>query len=152
MDPGSYEDLAGRLYGLLIGLEDRLSSDDASVVYQLIDARHYALALEELARTLAHRQIRITDQERAALTDLVGRVDVLAQAGLIKPQDDLTRALVRAAIEACPPARLPGTAAVATGRPALRRQDPRALRVTHHIQQELAVMRDRSLLSVVRSS
>jgi hypothetical protein len=24
MDPGFYEDLAGRLYGLLIGLEDRL--------------------------------------------------------------------------------------------------------------------------------
>jgi hypothetical protein len=73
-------------------------------VHQFIDARHYALALEELARTLAHRQIRITDQERAALMDLVGRVDVLARAGLIKPQDDLTRALVRAAIEACPPA------------------------------------------------
>ena len=104
MDPGFYEDLAGRLYSLLIGLEDRLSSDDASSVHQFIDARHYALALEELARTLAHRQIRITDQERAALTDLAGRVGVLAQAGLTKPQDDLTRALVRAAIEACPPA------------------------------------------------
>ena len=135
MDPGFYEDLAGRLYGLLIGLEDRLFSEDASSVHQFIDARHYALALEELARTLAHRQIRITDQERTALTALVGRIDMLARAGLIKPQDDLTRALVRAAIEACPLARLPRNCGCDDAAGALRNQDPRALRVTHHIQQ-----------------
>ena len=51
MDPGFYEDLAGRLYGLLIGLEDRLNSDDAAIIHQFIDARHYGLALEEIART-----------------------------------------------------------------------------------------------------
>ena len=53
MDPGFYEDLAGRLYGLLIGLEDRLNCDDASIIHQFTDARHYGLALEEIARALA---------------------------------------------------------------------------------------------------
>ena len=55
MDPGFYEDLAGRLYGLLIGLEDRLDSVDASAIHQFIDVRHYGLALEETARTRTTR-------------------------------------------------------------------------------------------------
>jgi hypothetical protein len=59
VDPGFYEDLAGRLYGLLIGLEDRLDSDDAAIIHQFTGARHYGLALEEIARTLAHRTIAI---------------------------------------------------------------------------------------------
>jgi hypothetical protein len=29
MDTGYYEDLAGRLYGLLIGLDDRIGSEQA---------------------------------------------------------------------------------------------------------------------------
>ena len=65
MDPGFYDDLAGRLYGLLIGLEDRLNCDDAAIIRQFTGARHYGLALEEIARTLAHRTIAITDRERA---------------------------------------------------------------------------------------
>ena len=73
MDPGFYEDLAGRLYGLLIGLEDRLFSEDASSVHQFIDARHYALALEEIARTVAHREIVITGQEHAGILALAER-------------------------------------------------------------------------------
>ena len=80
MDPGFYEDLAGRLYGLLIGLEDRLNSDDASIIHQFTGARHYGLALEEIARTLAHRMIGITDQERADMLALADRVDMLALA------------------------------------------------------------------------
>ena len=43
MDPGCYEDLAGRLYGLLTGLEDRLNSDDAAIIHQFIGARHYGV-------------------------------------------------------------------------------------------------------------
>ena len=40
VDPAFMRDLAGRLYGLLIGLEDCLDSDDASIIHQFIDARH----------------------------------------------------------------------------------------------------------------
>ena len=43
MDPGFYGDLAGRLYGLLIGLEDRLDCDDAAIIRQFTGARHYGL-------------------------------------------------------------------------------------------------------------
>ena len=73
MDPGFYEDLAGRFYGLLIGLEDRLNCDDASVIHHFIDARHYGLALEEIARTVAHREIGITGQEHAGILALAER-------------------------------------------------------------------------------
>lgn len=79
MGPAYYEDLAGRLYGLLIGLEDGLNCDDASTIHRFIDARHYGLALDEITRTLAHRTIGIRDQERADMLALAGSVDVLAR-------------------------------------------------------------------------
>ena len=44
VDPGFYGDLAGRLYGLLIGLEDRLDCDDAAIIHQFTGSRHYGLA------------------------------------------------------------------------------------------------------------
>ena len=100
MDPGFYEDLAGRLYGLLIGLEDRLNSDDASIIHQFIDARHYGLALEEIARTLAHRTIAITDEERAGVLALAYQVDMLARADWTPLKGEL----VRVAVRACPAA------------------------------------------------
>ena len=99
VDPGFYEDLAGRLYGLLIGLEDRLDSVDASAIHQFIDVRHYGLALEETARTLAHHTITITGQERAGMLALADRIDMLARAHRTPLIDDL----VRPAIRACPP-------------------------------------------------
>jgi hypothetical protein len=48
LDPGLYEDVTGRLYGLLIGLEDRLNREDASTIHYFIDVRHYGLTLEEI--------------------------------------------------------------------------------------------------------
>ena len=66
MDPAFYQDLTGRHYGLLIVLEDRLNCEDAPVIHQFTGARHDALALEEIARTAAHRRIGITAREHAA--------------------------------------------------------------------------------------
>jgi hypothetical protein len=91
MDPGFYEDLAGRLYGLLIGLEGRLNCDDAGIIHQFIDARHYGLALEEIARTLAHRTIAITARERADMLALADQVDALAQVNRTPLKGDLVR-------------------------------------------------------------
>ena len=65
MDPGFYQDLTGRLDGLLIVLEDRLNCDDAPVIHQFTGASHDALALEEIARTAAHRAIGSTVREHA---------------------------------------------------------------------------------------
>jgi hypothetical protein len=91
MDPGFYEDLAGRLYGLLIGLEDRLNCDDAAIIHQFTGARHYGLALEEIARTLAHRTIAITNRERAGILALAGQAGALAQAHRSPLKGDLVR-------------------------------------------------------------
>ena len=94
MDPGFYEDLAGRLYGLLIGLEGRMSGDDAWIIHDFIDRRCYGLALEEIARTLTHGAIAITGQERADILALAGRVGELAAADGTRPAVGLARAVI----------------------------------------------------------
>ena len=90
MDPGFCEDLTGRLDGLLIVLEDRLNCDDASVIHQVTGARHDALALEEIARTAAHRAIGSTVREHAGVLALAG---VLARADQAPPASALVREL-----------------------------------------------------------
>ncbi len=81
MDPGFYEDLAGRLYGLLIGLEDRLGREQAQLLYHFVEVGEYDLALEEIARTLAQDKIAITDQERADMLALAKRMNL--EGGLV---------------------------------------------------------------------
>jgi hypothetical protein len=54
MDNAHYEDLAGRLYGLVIRLSDRMPADRAGWVHHVTEAGEYALALEDLAAILAH--------------------------------------------------------------------------------------------------
>jgi hypothetical protein len=90
MDPGFCEDLTGRLDGLLIVLEDRPYCDDASVIHQFTDASHDAVALEEIVRPAAHRQIGITVREHADVLALAG---VLARANQAPPTSELAREL-----------------------------------------------------------
>lgn len=47
MDAASWEDLAGRLYGLPIVLEDRLGGEQAELFDEFIGVGEYGLALEE---------------------------------------------------------------------------------------------------------
>jgi hypothetical protein len=89
MDPAYFEDLAGRLYGLLIGLDDRIGSEQAQWLHHVIDVGEYGLALEDIAGTLAQDAIAITGQERA---------DMLAPAARI----NLDGGLVPRALAACP--------------------------------------------------
>ena len=94
MDPSFYEDLAGRLYGPLIGLDDRLDSDD---VAQLTgEARHHA------------RWRELTGGEEAAAVaarELAGaRADLLAEvAGILEgaAEGDLDEQLARQAAGLC---------------------------------------------------
>jgi len=53
VDSAYFEDLAGRLYGLLIGLDDRIGSEQAQWLHHVIDVGEYGLALEDIAGTLA---------------------------------------------------------------------------------------------------
>jgi len=84
MDAAYYEDLAGRLYGLLIGLEDRLDRQDARQLHHFIEVGEYGLALEEMAGALAQAKTPITDQERS---------DMLALTRTMKMDDLVPRAL-----------------------------------------------------------
>jgi hypothetical protein len=89
MDAAYYEDLAGRLYGLVIRLSDRLPADQAQWLHHVTDVGEYGLALKDMAGMLAHSQIAITSQEHC---------DILALANLMKAEGDV----VRHAIESCP--------------------------------------------------
>jgi hypothetical protein len=89
LDAAYYEDLAGRLYGLLIGLDDRIGREQARLLHHFIEVGEYDLALEEIAGTLAQDTIAITGQERG---------DMLALAARMK----LEGGLVARALAACP--------------------------------------------------
>jgi hypothetical protein len=89
MDAAYYEDLAGRLYGLLIGLSDRLRGEQARLLHHFIDIGEYGLALEEIAGALAQHTIAITDQEREdmlALTRQMKLGDIVPHALGFCPQ------------------------------------------------------------------
>ena len=84
LDAAYYEDLAGRLYGLLIGLEDRLDRQDAGELHHFIEVGEYGLALEEIAAALAYARVPVTDQERS---------DMLALTATMTMDDLVPRAL-----------------------------------------------------------
>jgi len=90
MDPGFYQDLTGRLDGLLTVLEDRLNCEDVPVIHQFTGARHDALALEEIARTVAYRQIGTTVRDHASVLALAG---VVSRADQAQSASELVREL-----------------------------------------------------------
>ena len=70
MDSAYFEDLAGRLYGLVIRLSDRMPADRAGWVHHVTEVGEYELALEDLAAILADGKTPITDQERTDMLAL----------------------------------------------------------------------------------
>jgi hypothetical protein len=78
VDAAYYEDLAGRLYGLLIGLDDRLDRDAARQLHHFIEVGEYGLALEEIAGTLAQATVPVTDQERSDMLALTATMNLNA--------------------------------------------------------------------------
>jgi hypothetical protein len=91
-DAAYYEDLAGRLCGLVIRLSDRLPADQVQWLHHVTEVGEYGLALDDMVGMLAHSKIAITDQERG---------DILALAGRMKVEGDA----VRGALESCPQGR-----------------------------------------------
>ena len=69
-DSASSEDLAGRLYGLVISFSDRLPADQAQWLHYVVEVGEYGLALEDLAAMLAYDKIAVTDQERGDMVAL----------------------------------------------------------------------------------
>ena len=64
LDFATHSDLTGRLRGLIILLAERLSSDEARSVDELIDASEFGVALETLADWLAENETAIPDGVR----------------------------------------------------------------------------------------
>jgi hypothetical protein len=85
------EDLVGRLYGLLIAVEDRLGAERAREVHHFIEVDEYELALEEIAGVLSVAKAAITDQERDVMLTLTARMKM--------------DGFVPRALESCPRAR-----------------------------------------------
>jgi hypothetical protein len=88
MTAGSAEDMVGRLYGLLILVEDRLGPERAREAHHFIEVDEYALALEEIAGVLGQARAAITDRERC---------DMLALARQMRVDE-----FVSGALESCP--------------------------------------------------
>ncbi len=69
-DSAYYEDLAGRLYGLVITFSGRLPAEQAQWLHHVIDAGEYGLALEDLAAMIPYGKIAVTDHERGGIEAL----------------------------------------------------------------------------------
>ena len=76
MTEESAEDLVGRLYGLLILVEDRMGPGQATEAHHFIEVDEYALALEEIAGVLGLMRAALTDQERDDMLALARRMTV----------------------------------------------------------------------------
>ena len=81
MDNACYEDLAGRLYGLVIRLGDRLTAYEAWWLHHVTEVGEYGLALADMAGMLAHGQVAITDQERGDMLALASQMKMDGQVG-----------------------------------------------------------------------
>jgi hypothetical protein len=75
-DSAYYENLAGRLYGPVIRLADRLPPDQIGWLHHVGEVGEYGLALEDMAAMLAYDTIAITDDEREDMLALASRMDM----------------------------------------------------------------------------
>jgi hypothetical protein len=71
-----FDDVRGRLFGLLIRLDDRLSERDAKLIHEFIEVGEYGLALEQIADVLSEDEVPISDQERADMLALVEAMEM----------------------------------------------------------------------------
>jgi hypothetical protein len=83
VDFATHADLTGRLRGLVILLAERLTSDQARVADELIDASEFGVALEMLADWLSENETPIPDDVRhdfERLSSQMGNVDGVMRA------------------------------------------------------------------------
>jgi hypothetical protein len=76
VDRGYYEEIAGRLHGLLTRLDDRLPGKDVTLIAEFIDANELGLALEHMADVLSEDGQPLTRDERADMRALATRMQM----------------------------------------------------------------------------
>lgn len=86
MDASYYEEIRGRLHGLLIRLSDRIPANDQELITEFIDANELGLALEQIAYVLSEEELPLVPDER---------VDILALAEHMEMGEEVPRALER---------------------------------------------------------
>lgn len=74
MDRAYYEEIAGLLYGLLLRLDDRLSSKDVRLIAEFIEANELGLALGTLADVLSEDAQPLSPDEPADMLSLTDRM------------------------------------------------------------------------------
>jgi hypothetical protein len=77
MDFATHADLTGRLRGLVILLDERLTPDQARAADELIDASLFAAALDSLAAGLAEHETPIPDDVRRDFDRLASQLDAM---------------------------------------------------------------------------
>ncbi|WP_263729855.1 MafI family immunity protein [Cellulomonas sp. SG140] len=60
-------ELRGRLFAMLVCLDDRLPADQAALIHKFVDVGEWGLALEQIADVLSEDEIGLHDEERAEL-------------------------------------------------------------------------------------
>ena len=76
MDRVYYEDIGGRLRGLLIRLEDRLPAIDVALIAEFVDANELGLALEQIKDVLSAEGQPLAPDERADILALAERMQM----------------------------------------------------------------------------
>lgn len=76
MDFVTHADLTGRLRGLVILLADDLTSEQAALIDELIDASEFGLALETLSDWLAEHRTPIPEDLRVDFARLASQMDI----------------------------------------------------------------------------
>jgi len=76
VDSAFYEDIAGRLRGLLIRMSDRLTTKDQVLIVEFIDANEPGVALEQMAAGLSEDEKPLSADERSDMMALADRMNL----------------------------------------------------------------------------
>ena len=76
MDAAHFDDLRGRLDGLLISLGERLPRRDIALLVEFLDANEFGLTLEQMADVLSEDAVPISDEERADMVSLAAAMSL----------------------------------------------------------------------------
>ena len=75
-DSSHYQEISGRLNGLLIRLSDRMPARDQELVTEFIDANELSLALEQMADGLSEDERPLLPDERGDMLALAERMEL----------------------------------------------------------------------------
>lgn len=79
-----YEELQGQLRGLLIALQSRFTSEQATLLDELIDANESGIALEMMTAMLSEQGKPVNEQHIRLMLQLANQMDLLDAATTVR--------------------------------------------------------------------